>query len=120
MKNIEELRRKIDLLHDYAKDWQDNIAIIGDVAKGDASTLQSIDRLCKSKNQGNLIKLGLTLIAFPLPIVIDDALGYPLLVAGLVQRRIKNSALYLEDTSSELPSLLKELQGIRQEMIQPL
>ncbi|MCW4053065.1 MAG: hypothetical protein NWE78_07660 [Candidatus Bathyarchaeota archaeon] len=117
MKDITELRSKINLLHDYAKDWQDNIAIIEDVAKGDRSMLQSINRLCKSKNQSNLIKLGLTLIAFPLPIVIDDALGYPLLVAGLVQKRIKNSASYLEDTSSALPNLLKELQGIRQEMI---
>lgn len=117
MKNREELKSKIDLLREYAQDWQENVAIVGDVAKGDGAMLQSIHRLCKSQNQGNLIRLGLTLIAFPLPIVIDDALGYPLLIAGLVQRRIKNSAVYLEDTSSALPSILKELQGIREQVI---
>ncbi len=117
MKNTEELKSRIDLLRDYAQDWQENIALVGDVAKSDRAMLQSISRLCKSQNQGNLIKLGLTLIAFPFPIVIDDALGYPLLIAGLVQRRIKNSALYLEDTASSLPSILKELQGIKEQMI---
>ena len=117
MKNAEELKSRIDLMREYAQDWQENIAIAGDVAKGDRDMLQSISRLCKSQNQGNLIKLGLTLIAFPFPIVIDDAIGYPLLIAGLVQRRIKNSALYLEDTTSTLPGILKELQGIREQVI---
>ena len=63
------------------------------------------------------MKIGLTLIAFPLPIVVDDVLGWSFLAAGLIQKRIKNSALYLEDLDKSLPSVLKELQEIRQEII---
>jgi len=63
------------------------------------------------------VKTGLTLIAFPLPIVIDDVLGWSFLAAGLIQRRIKNSALYLEDVNDAFPSIIKELQKIRQEIV---
>jgi hypothetical protein len=63
------------------------------------------------------MKIGLTLIAFPLPIVIDDVLGWSFLAAGLIQKRIKNSALYLEDIDKSLPSVLRELQDLRQEIV---
>lgn len=85
--------------------------------KGREAILEDIKRLCKGSNQGNLMKIGLTLIAFPLPIVIDDVLGWSFLAAGLIQKRIKNSALYLEDIDKSLPSVLKELQDLKQEII---
>ncbi len=117
MKEIEELKKKADMLHELGEDWRKNMAIMNDAAKGSEDLLQSIKRLCKEHNQGNMMKIGLALIAFPLPIVIDDVLGWPLLAAGLLQKKIKNSALYLEDFSKTLPSLVKELQEIRQEMV---
>ena len=64
-----------------------------------------------------MVKIGLTLIAFPLPIVIDDVLGCTLLAGGLIQRKIKNSALYLEDIGKIFPDLIKELQEIQQEIV---
>lgn len=88
------------------------MAIINDAARGDSAVLESIKHVCKKSNQGNLVRIGLALIAFPLPIVIDDVLGWSLLAAGLVQRKIKNSALYVEDVSETFPQLIKELQEI--------
>ncbi len=64
-----------------------------------------------------MVKIGLTLIAFPLPIVIDDVLGLAFLTGGLIQRKIKNSALYLEDVNKIFPDLVKELQEVRQEIV---
>ena len=95
-----------------------NIAIINDVARRDGAILKSIKQLCKENNQSDMIKIGLTLIAFPLPIVIDDVLGWTLLAGGLIQRKVKNSTLYLEDVNEIFPSLAKELQEIRQEIVQ--
>ena len=63
------------------------------------------------------LKIGLTLVAFPLPIVIDDVLGLTLLAGGLIQRKIKNSVLYLEDVDKTFPDLVKELQEIKQEIL---
>jgi hypothetical protein len=117
LEEIEELKKKAAALHELGEDWRENMAIINDAAKGSGELLESIKRLCKERNQGNMVKIGLTLIAFPLPIIIDDVLGWPLLAAGLIQKKIKNSALYLEDFNNSLPSLVKELQEIRREVV---
>ena len=114
MKEIDELKKTVDTLYELGKDWRENTALVNYVAKGNGAILESINRLCKKSNQGNLVRIGLTLIAFPLPIVIDDALGWSFVAAGLIQRRIKKSALYLEDVSETFCCLVKELQEIRQ------
>lgn len=113
MEEIEELKKTADTMRELAQDWRENIAIINNVARRNRATLKSIKRLCKENNQGKLVRIALTLIAFPLPVVIDDALGWPLLAAGLIQRKIKNSALYLEDVNKTFSRLAKELQEIR-------
>lgn len=117
MKETEELKKRADMLRELGDDWRKNMAIINKTAQGNKEMAESMKLLCKESNQGNLVKIGLTLIAFPLPIVIDDVLGWSLLAAGLIQRRIKNSALYLEDINKAFPSLLKELQQSKKEII---
>lgn len=117
MKKIDELTKAADTLRELGKDWKENMAIINDAIGGNGAMLGSIKRLCKENSQGNMVKIGLTLIAFPLPIVIDDVLGYSFLAAGLIQRKIKNSALYFEDVNNTFPRLIRELQEIRQEVV---
>ena len=117
MKKINELKKTVDTFRQLGEDWRENMAIISDAVEGNKATMQSIKRLCKKSDQGNMVKTGLALIAFPLPIVIDDVLGWTFLAAGLIQRRIKNSALYLEDVNDTFPSIIRELQKIRQGII---
>jgi len=116
LKENVQLKKTVDVLRELAEDWRKNTAIINDAARGDGAMLESIKRLCKESNQGNMAKIGLILIAFPLPIIIDDVLGWSFLTAGLIQRKIKNSALYLEDVNSIFPRLVREMQEIRQEI----
>ncbi|MDH5783717.1 MAG: hypothetical protein OEZ35_08685 [Candidatus Bathyarchaeota archaeon] len=117
MKETQQLKKTSDILRELAEDWRVNVAIINDVARRDGAVLKSVKRLCREYNQGNMVKIGLTLIAFPLPIVIDDVLGWAFVAGGLIQRRIKNSALYLEDVNKIFPNLIKELQEIKQEVV---
>jgi hypothetical protein len=117
LEDTERLNLKADILRELSDDWRRNAAILNAAVKGREAILEDIKRLCKGNNQGNLMKIGLTLIAFPLPIVIDDVLGWSFLAAGLIQKRIKNSALYLEDIDKSLPSVLRELQDLRQEIV---
>ncbi|UCE96293.1 MAG: hypothetical protein JSV51_01400 [Candidatus Bathyarchaeota archaeon] len=112
MKEIEELKKTVDTLRELSGDWKENLTILSDGVCGSESMRSVIKSLRRKENQGNMVKIGLTLIAFPFPIVIDDVLGWSFLVAGLVQRRIKNSALYIEDIYKTFPRLLKELQII--------
>ncbi|MDH5494648.1 MAG: hypothetical protein OEY24_02960 [Candidatus Bathyarchaeota archaeon] len=116
MKEVEELKKTVDTLRELGEDWKENMAIMNGSSKDGRDILDSIKRLCKESNQGNMVKIGLAFIAFPPPIVIDDILGWSFLAVGLIQRKIKNSALYLEDFKT-FPSLIKELQEIRQEMV---
>jgi hypothetical protein len=117
LKKINELKKSVDTFRQLGEDWRENMAIISDAVEGNKATMQSIKRLCKKSDQGNMVKTGLALIAFPLPIVIDDVLGWTFLAAGLIQRRIKNSALYLEDVNDTFPSIIRELQKIRQGIV---
>jgi len=117
LKETQQLKKTSDILRELAEDWRVNVAIINDVARRDGAVLKSVKRLCREYNQGNMVKIGLTLIAFPLPIVIDDVLGWAFVAGGLIQRRIKNSALYLEDVNKIFPNLIKELQEIKQEVV---
>ena len=117
LEDMERLKLKADILRELSDDWRKNTATLSAAVKGREAILEDIKRLCKESNRGNLMKIGLTLIAFPFPIVVDDVLGWSFLVAGLIQKRIKNSALYLEDLDKSLPSVLKELQDLRQETI---
>ncbi len=114
MKELDELKKSANTLRELGEDWKENMNIVNAASKGNKDILESVRRLCKEGNQGNLVKIGLTLLAFPLPIVIDDILGSSFLVAGLIQMKIKNSALYLEDLNKAFPSLIKELQETRQ------
>lgn len=118
LKETQQLRKTNGMLRELAEDWRVNMAIINDVAKRDQTVLRSIKRLCKDNNRSNMIKIGLTLIAFPLPIVIDDVLGCAFLAGGLIERKMRNSELYLEDVNKIFPDLVKELQEIRQEMVE--
>ncbi|MFQ6073617.1 MAG: hypothetical protein ACE5KC_00210 [Candidatus Bathyarchaeia archaeon] len=117
LKETRQPRKTIDILRELAEDWRINMSIINGIARRDYAMLNSIKRLRRENNESNMVKAGLTLIAFPLPIVIDDVLGWALLAGGLIQRKIKNSALYLEDINKIFPNLVKELQEIRQETV---
>lgn len=115
--NIEEMRKDVVNLREFCEDWKKNIAILGEVNRGSAAVSDSVKHLCRKSNQGNLAKIGLTLIAFPFPIIIDDLLGWSFLAAGLVQRRIKNSAAYFDDASKALPGVLRELEEFLQKIV---
>lgn len=112
------LKKTVDILRELGEDWRKSMAIINSAVRSkDDAVVESVERLCRKSNQGNMVKIGLTLIAFPLPLVIDDVLGWSFLAAGLVQRKMKNSALYLEDVNKTFPDLIKELREIGQEMV---
>lgn len=111
------MKRRISLLKDLGDDWRENAKIVNQAVFEMQAVQESINQLSRKENEGNLVKVGLTLIAFPFPIVVDDVLGCSFLAAGLIQKKIKNSGLYLDDISKTFPDLLKEIQKIKQDML---
>ena len=53
------------------------------------------------------------MIAFPDP-TISDIVGSALVAAGLIQMKMKHSALHVEDVYKTFPQVLKELDSLRQ------
>jgi len=112
-----DLKRRISLLKDLGDDWRKNAEIVNQAVFEMQAVHESINRLSRKNNEGNLMKVGLTLIAFPFPIVVDDVLGWSFLAAGLIQKKIKNSGLYLDDIGKTFPDLLKEIHQIKQDTL---
>ena len=78
-----------------------------------ARDLKSTQRLWHTGNNSALIKFGLLLIAFPDPTV-SDIIGSALVAAGLIQMKMKNSALHVDDVYKTFPQVLKELSSLKQ------
>jgi len=70
--------------------------------------LKSTEKLWHRGNSSALVKLGLLLIAFPDPTV-SDIVGSALVAAGLVQMKMRSSALHVEDLYKTYPMVLREL-----------
>jgi len=83
------------------------------VMHGFTRELDSTQKLWRKGNNSFLIKAGLALIAFPDPTV-TDVLGSALVAAGLVQLKMKNSKLHVEDVYKAFPKVVKELASIKQ------
>jgi hypothetical protein len=112
---MDEMKKTAETLRELGSDWKENLATFDNAVSGSEDTFLSLKRLCKENNKGALIKFGVACLAFPEPIV-SDICGYLLITAGLIQRRMKNSALYVEDVNRSFPLLLKELREIRQQL----
>jgi hypothetical protein len=109
MNGTVEWKKKLSILKELNEDWRENLAATRSLGQGKEEMMKSIGRLSKNNSQADLMKIGLTLVACPLPIVVDDVLGWSLLAAGLVQKKIKSSGLYLEDVQEETMKIVKEL-----------
>jgi len=86
---------------------------VNTVIRGFAKELRSTQKLWRKRNNPFLIKAGLALIAFPDP-TISDVIGSALVAAGLIQLKLRNSTLHIEDVYKTLPKVVKELGAIKQ------
>lgn len=77
--------------------------------------LRSTRKLWRGGNNSTLIKVGLALIALPDPGV-SDIVGSALIAAGLIHRKMKNSALHVEDVYKTFPLVFKELGSLKQSL----
>ena len=81
--------------------------------RGFVGELRSTQKLWKRGSNSFLIKAGLALIAFPDP-TISDVVGSALIAAGVIQLKMRNSKLHVEDVYKTFPKVMKELGAIKQ------
>jgi len=112
-----ELRDLADALRESALHRTETARIMH-VSMGELTReLQSTQKLWRKGCNSVLIKVGLALIAFPDP-TITDIIGSALVAAGLIQTKVKRSALHIEDVYKTFPMVIKELGSVKQSRIQ--
>jgi hypothetical protein len=111
-----EVKSYAEILEELNKDYAETGKILQDSMKSITTGVGSLKTLWREKNQSRLIKLGVAIMLIPDP-GFSDVVGAAVVAAGLVQNKIKNSGLYLEDVYKTYPRLFKELHSARQELI---
>ncbi len=88
-----------------------------EVMKGVSKDLHHTKELWWDNRKSKLIKLACALITFPEPTPISESIGAAVLALGLIQRRIKKSALHIDDVYQTYQEINKNLLKIRQDFI---
>jgi hypothetical protein len=108
-----ELKTTATVLQELGLNYQENL----EVMKGVTKDLRSTKSLWKDGDKSRLVKIGLTMIAFPEPTPISETLGAFILSLGLIQNRMKKSTLHIEDIYNTFQDVNKNLLRIRQELV---
>jgi hypothetical protein len=114
--NVKEAEDLAEMLHELSQSRKETVHTAGSAMQGYTEELRHTQKLWKQKNGSWLIKAGLALVAFPDP-TISDVVGAAMIAAGLVQLKMRNSRLHVEDVYKTFPRVVKELGSIKQSLI---
>ena len=109
----EELKNSITVLRELGLSYEETIKL----TRGVTEDLRSTKSLWRGSGKSKLIKIGLTLIAFPEPTPVSETLGAFVLSLGLVQNRIKQSTLHVEDLYNTFQEVNRNILRTRQELV---
>jgi hypothetical protein len=110
----QELETKIKALRELGLTYEQAVKLMGEVTE-DTKSLKSLwgKPSAGGKKGPSLIKLGVSLIAFPIPMFgIKKSLGATLIAAGLIQQRMKH--LHVADVYSTFQDVNNELRKLQQ------
>jgi len=104
----EDLKNMVDVLRGLGSSYEETLDAMSEVAK----ELRSASHLWRKGDKSKLIGLGLTLIAFPEPTLISDILGAVVLSVGIIQTKMRQSTLHIEDVYNNFRGVITDLQTI--------
>jgi len=110
----DELKSTVEALKELGLSYKEAV----DAIQGVSDEIHSVRRLWRKENKSKLIKLGLSLIVFPEPTPISETLGAVVLVAGLIQKKVRQSNLHIDDVYSTFQGVMRDLQTIKCGLVQ--
>ncbi len=113
----EELETIVAALRELGLGYDETVKLMSGVTK-DAKSLRSLWEKPGAGGQSGsrLIKLGVSLIAFPIPTIgIKKSLGATLIAAGLLKERMKH--MHVADVYSTFQEVNRELQKLQQKSV---
>jgi len=112
-KEVKKLKAVKDVVNELNVSYTETM----DNMKSFSEELRSARRLWKDSEKPKLIKLGLALIAFPEPSPFTEIAGATAISIGLIQSRIKNSGLHVEDVYNTFKEVLSSLGALKEELL---
>jgi len=110
--DTKEAKDLAEVLRQLSLSRKETMNTMNTAMHGLTKELRSTQKLWRKGNNSFLIKAGLALIAFPDP-TISDVVGSAMVAAGLIQLKMRNSRLYVEDVYKTFPTVVKELGAIK-------
>ena len=108
-----ELKATATVLQELGLSYQETLEIM----KGFTKDLRSTKSLWRDGDKSRLVKIGLTLIAFPEPTPISETIGVFVLSLGMIQKKMKKSTLHIEDVYKTFQDVNRSLLRTRQELV---
>jgi hypothetical protein len=105
-----ELNRMAVVLQELGLSYKETAEVIHEMSRD----VNKVQKLWRGEQKSKLIKLAISLITFPEPTPISETVGAAVLVAGLVQNRIKKSTLHVEDVYKTFQDVNNDILKIRQ------
>jgi len=105
-----ELKRMAVVLQELGLSYTETLEVINEMSKD----INNAKKLWRDGHKSKLIKLAITLITFPEPTPISESMGAAVLVAGLIQNRIKKSTLHVDDVYRTFQDVNNDILKIRQ------
>ncbi len=105
-----ELKQMAVILRQLGLSYSETVEVIHEMSKD----VKKAQNLWRGEKKSKLIKIALTLITLPEPTPVSETVGAAVLVAGLAQKKIKDSALHVEDVYKTCKELNKDIMKIRE------
>ncbi len=84
--------------------------------KASEAQVNELRKLFREGHKSRLIKLGLSLIAFPEPTPISPTVGACFVATGVIQQQIKNRSIYIDDIPRTLKQIRNEIKSSREDL----
>ena len=107
--SVEKMKFSARVVHDLSLNLKETATHMDGVAR----ELHHVKRFFAEGDKPKLIGLGVTMILIPEPTGISDVLGAAVVSAGLIQAKIKKSALHIEDIYSTFARVMRDVKAIR-------
>ena len=104
------MKKMAAVLQELGLSYTETLEVINEMAKD----VNNAKKLWRDGYKSKLIKLAITLITFPEPTPISETMGAAVLVAGLIQNRVKKSTLHVEDVYKTFQDVNNDILKIRQ------
>jgi len=102
---VEETKAAIKAVTEAIKDRNELASVI----KDNGQVASDVKKVFREGNKSKLIKLGVALIVFPEPTPVSELVGAGFVVAGTIQKGIRNRAGFAEDIGMDFKKAIKEL-----------